>query len=192
MPSFHLLQVELGVPAGLAYELTFNKYGLRICFTGISQNIAAYARRICSRLVVHHESLSKEAKFSPSLIAVEMNEVNRQRAASLLRKRRQISALKEVTPIQAAAEGKSFLASCSGGLCLAQGDFLPKEAICLIQELQEILGPVIDQNGARQGEPAIPELPEILYKPGWKPRSGALCLIPGMSLICDACGRIPR
>merc|ERR1719469_1621751 len=29
----------LGAPGGLAYDVSFNKFGLRICFLGISQNL---------------------------------------------------------------------------------------------------------------------------------------------------------
>jgi hypothetical protein len=35
------------------------KFGLRICFLGISQNIALYARRFSRRLVTHHNLLPK-------------------------------------------------------------------------------------------------------------------------------------
>ena len=33
--------VELGAPAGLAYKISYNKYGMRVSFLGLSQSIAS-------------------------------------------------------------------------------------------------------------------------------------------------------
>jgi secreted Zn-dependent insulinase-like peptidase len=48
---------ELGATAGIAYESSFNKAGLRLSFRGVSQSLPSYVRRFCRRLVQHHVKL---------------------------------------------------------------------------------------------------------------------------------------
>ena len=181
---------ELGLPAGLAYDVSFNKFGMRLCFLGISQNIASYAKRFCRRLVRHHERLAKVRAIDPSVTSMAVTDATRQSGVSTIRKGQIINAIRSSTPQQAAAEGVAFLASCQGAVCLAQGDLLPKEATDLTRDIKLVFGPAID-TGPNASEPAVPSLQSILYKPMWKPRS-TICLIPGVPLICNACGRIPR
>lgn len=78
---------ELGATAGLAYETSFNAYGLRICFRGISQTLPSYARRFCRRLVEHHVRLEdSSATVLPSTVDAAVAQVNRLTSASQFRK----------------------------------------------------------------------------------------------------------
>ena len=179
---------ELGASAGLAYEMSFNKYGLRICFLGISQNLYAYTRRVCRRIVEHHTKL---LELKASVVETAKMDANRQSSLSPLRKRQIVKVLNEATPEEAATEGGIFLYSCTGALCLAQGDLLPNEAISIISDVKAIFDEVMARDPLMQ-KAAVPGLKEILYKPLWKPRGATQCTIPGVPLISDACGRIPR
>ena len=179
---------ELGAPAGLAYEMSFNKYGLRICFLGISQNLYSYTRRLCRRIVEHHTRLFE---LKDSVVETAVMDANRQSALSPVRKRQTVNVIKEATPQQAATEGGIFLYSCTGALCLAQGDLLPNDAIGLISDVKAIFDPVL-ANDASMQKAAVPDPREIVYRPTWKPRGASMCTIAGISLISDACGRIPR
>jgi len=186
-----LSQAELGAPAGLAYTASFNSFGLRICFLGISQNIASYARRFCRRLVNEQSSLLKGPdQLDPSIVDMAIYSANRATNLSPLRKRQIISTLKETTASEAALEGYFFLKSCSGAICLAQGDLLPQEAVGLVNDLQGIFIEAISNDGSRT--PAIPPISEVLYKPFWRPRGASSCTVPGVPLISNACGRIQR
>ena len=187
-----LSKAELGAPAGLAYDVGFNKFGLRICFLGISQNIASYARRFSRRLVTHHNLLLKgRDRLEPSIVDTAVADANRATFLSPFRKRQMVSTLKESTASEAAAEGYSLLKSCSSAVCLAQGDLLPREAIGLLNDLQDIFAPAISSDDSKS--PAVPaSISEVLYKPYWKPRGASPCMIPGVPLISNACGRIQR
>jgi insulysin len=184
-------QAELGAPAGLYYDLSFNKFGMRICFLGISQNISSYARRFCRRLVEHQTKLLEGPEFleSDSVEAAQVL-VSRAPHVSQLRKRQITSGMRDSTAFDAAVEGISFFKSCNGALFLTQGDLLPSESSLLQHELKEIFRPVIGKNGYAQS--ATPKILDLLYKPTWKPRSASPCAIPGMNLVSDACGRVPR
>lgn len=185
------MKAELGAPAGLSYAISFNKFGLRICFLGISQNIASYARRFCRRLVVEHTLLLKGPdQLDPTVVDMTIFLVNRATSLSPLRKRQIITSLKESTAPDVALEGYSFLKSCTSAICLAQGDFLPKEAVGLVNDLQGIFVDAISNDGS-QTSAAVPPIGDVLYKPNWKPRS-SLCSIPGIPLISNACGRVQR
>lgn len=183
-------QAELGASAGLSYAISFNKYGLRICFLGISQNIASYARRFCRRLVTEYSSILKgPAQLDERVVNEAVSTANRATSLSPLRKRQIIAAIKESTAPEVSLEGFSFLKSCNSAICLAQGDILPKEAVGLVNDLQGIFVEAISSDDSQSS--AIPPLDEILYKPYWKPRS-SFCSISGVSLISNACGRVQR
>lgn len=118
---------------------------------------------------------------------------NRKIGLSLVRKRKSLSVIREASAQEVSREGKEFLKSCSGALCLIQGDVLPKEAILLVGELKGLFDSATrSEKDDTVKQPAVPELSEILYNPFWKPRSASLCSIPGVPLISDSCGRIPR
>jgi hypothetical protein len=120
--------------------------------------------------------------------------VNRATTLSLNRKRRLVSALRTTSATKAASEGASFLDSCTGGICLAQGDFLPKEAVSLVRDVQNIFDAGVSVEGEDRGAAAaIPsDIQEILYKPYWRPRGASPCLLPGIPLVSNPCGRIQR
>jgi hypothetical protein len=119
-------------------------------------------------------------------------DASRQTGLSPLRKRQIEGVIRQGSAQEVSREGKAFLASCSGALCLVQGDILPKEAISLIGELKALFDAVKSQSDEVTMQPAVPELADILYTPFWKPRSASLCSIPGVQLISNSCGRIPR
>jgi len=181
---------ELGAPAGLAYDLSFNEYGLRICFRGLSQTLPSYARRFSRRLVQHHARIVEGSVAIGSATKRVAVSQARRLQGSPLRKRQIIGNLITSSSLDAASEGLYFLNSCEGGLGFAQGDILPNEAIQLCKELKSIFSKVATEN---YRVPLQPNLKEILApKPYWKPKTSSPLLIPGVALISDACGRVQR
>lgn len=181
---------ELGAPAGLAYDLSFNAYGLRICFRGLSQSLPSYARRFCRRLVQHHARLVDGSVTIDSTIKkLAINQANRLQE-SPLRKRQIVGNLRTSRDLDAAAEGLAFLNSCDGGVAFSQGDLLHDEAVQLCKEIKSIFSRVATENYRDPVQPS--SLQELLYKPYWKPKTSSPLLIPGVALISDACGRVQR
>ena len=185
---------ELGAPGALAYELSFNKYGLRLSFLGLSQTMPSYARRMIRRLItVSSELLKGPEQLSPSITSIALANASRAPGLSPGRRRRIMSNLRSSTAYDAASEGIAFLRSCTGTVCFADGDLLRSETIELVESLQEILSDSLGSQIQKQTEaPATPALQDILYRPVWKPRSASACSVAGVPLISDACGRIPR
>lgn len=153
---------ELGAPAGLAYEISFNKYGMRICFLGLSQNVPSYARRISRRVVEHQTKLLESGESFPlPIVEASIRSATRSTNMSPRRKKQIIGLLRDASPIDSAVEGIAFFKSCRGGVCFSQGknmngyfpnflsllpntndpltgDLLPKETIALMSDLKEI------------------------------------------------------
>ena len=181
---------ELGAPAGLAYDLSFNAYGLRICFRGLSQSLPSYARRFCRRLVQHHARLADgSVTIDSTTKKLAINQANRLQE-SPLRKRQIVGNLRTSSDLDAAAEGLAFLNSCDGGVAFSQGDLLQDEAVQLCKEIKSIFSRVATEN---YRDPVQPNsVGELLYKPYWKPKTSSPLLIPGVALISDACGRVQR
>lgn len=155
--------------------------------------MASYLRRLCRRLVRHHRILALQGpnnSLSPSIVELAVADANRATSVSPLRRRGIIGTLRDAKIGQVASEGAMFLETCRGGICFAQGDVLPKEAIGLVKDVQRIFAGSIAVS--ERVAPAVPELSEILYKPFWKPRSSSICQIPGVPLISNSCGRIQR
>ena len=99
------MQAELGAPAGLAYDLSFNKYGMRLCFLGISQNLASYSRRFCRRLAQHHKRLLEGPEMlDKSIIGTAVYDATRSTGVSQLRKREIENVLKSSSAYEAATE----------------------------------------------------------------------------------------
>ena len=181
---------ELGAPAGLAYDLSFNAYGLRICFRGLSQSLPSYARRFCRRLVQHHARLvDGSVTIDSTTKKLAINQANRLQE-SPLRKRQIVGNLRTSRDLDAAAEGLAFLNSCDGGVAFSQGDLLHDEAVQLCKEIKSIFSRVATENYRDPVQPS--SLQELLYKPYWKPKTSSPLLIPGVALISDACGRVQR
>ena len=140
----------------------------------------------------HHNALLKRPdQVDRSIVDAAVSTANRATSLSPLRKRQVISAIKDSTSSEIAAEGYSLLKSCSSAICVAQGDLLAREALGLANDLQEIFSKVISTDESHQSS-AVPSLGEMLYKPYWKPRGGSSCSIPGVPLISNPCGRIKR
>lgn len=182
----------MGAPGALAYDVSFNNFGLRICFLGISQTLSSYARRFCRRLVAHHTNLLNDPDIlTPSTVDIAVAQAKRLSSVSKFQKREIISELVDSTASNAAKEGSAFLKSCNGAVCLAQGDLLPKESVKLLDELKAIFRGYVSDDGSASLS-ALPELKDIVYKPMWKPRLASPCSIPGVLLVSDACGRVLR
>lgn len=73
-------------------------------------------------------------------------------------------------------------------LITTQGDLTPSESLQLSSDLRQ----VFRGYGDAKGFECEPALRDILYKPFWKPRESSPCLLPGLSLLADTCGRVPR
>ena len=164
---------------------------MRICFLGLSQNIASFARRLSRRIVAHQSRLLEGPDRLPiEVLETAIKNVNRARGLSPRRRRALIDIIQSATSSDAALEAISFFKSCSGGVCFSQGDLLPKETVALLADLKVIFRSVTGSN-VRSG-PSVPDMDDILYRPVWVPRSASPCSIPGASLLFDACGRLPR
>ena len=183
---------ELGAAAGIAYETSLNRSGLRICFRGVSQTLPSYVRRFCRRLVQHHVKLldgsTKMADSVPSRASALAN-----RSPQMTRAEKDFVAnfVTKVSERDVANEASFFLKSTSGGYLVTQGDFLPRESQKLLSELQSIFSYYTTATASSHFV-SRPELRDLLYRPIWKPNVSSPCLLPGVPLISDACGRVPR
>lgn len=183
---------ELGAPGGLAYELKFNKYGLRISFLGLSKTIPSYARRITQLLTRLEQDLLKGPKTLPnSLIAAGLADATRSRVLSPSRRRIVTDTMQKASTYDVAKEGTAFLKSCKGVVCFSQGDLTRSETENLVEDMQKILGNSI-ASIEEQDIVFIPSADELTDTPAWKPRNAVPCYIAGVSLMSDACGRITR
>ncbi|KAL7570959.1 hypothetical protein ACA910_002587 [Epithemia clementina (nom. ined.)] len=184
---------ELGAPGGLAYDVSYNKYGMRIAILGLSQNVGSYTRRICRRLVEHATVLFRGSEVFPRAITnAAVRDMNRFRGISPIRKSTLVSSIRRSTAYEAAAEGIAFLGSVDGAVCFGQGDLLPNEVQDIARDVREILYKVIGNKPLKYTKPAYPDIQDLVYMPVWKPRFGSPCGIAGVALIADACGRVPR
>lgn len=181
---------ELGAPAGLAYEISYNKFGMRISFLGLSQNISSYARRIARRVIDHtNQLLEGSDEVERKVIETAIRNTNRFRMFPN-RRQRIVNALRQVKATDAAREGTAFFQSCSGAVCFSQGDLLPAESLALLADLKEIFRKTTGTNV--RPTPAIPEVEDLLYRADWMPRAASVCSIPGSVLVSNPCGRVPR
>lgn len=173
---------------------------MRIAFLGFSQTLPSYARRLCRRLVDHHFRLLEGPETLPSsLTSGAIDSATRgmtQRTPQQLRRRQIVSNLRRSTAYEAAFEGIAFLRSCTGAVSFAEGDLLPGQVEGLLVELKDIFRPAIGSGGGLSSGGgalvATPTIDDLVYRPVWKPRSAFSCSVPGVALISDACGRIPR
>jgi insulysin len=183
---------ELGAAAGCFYDLSFNKFGCRLAFLGLSQNLQSYARRLSRRLVEHQSNLlAGQEMFQREVTTAAVANARRARGVSQQRRRRIVSSIRQSTAYEAAAEGIAFLRSCKGAVCFSQGDLLPMETEELVQDLRKIFANVVGGE-LHKSMPAYPSLEDIIYLHTWKPRNASPCFIPGVPLISDACGRVRR
>lgn len=185
---------EFGAPGALAYDISFNRYGMRIAVLGISQNLVSYTRRLCRRFVDHPTELFKGPEIFPrSTVRATTLEVNRARdRISPVRKRTLVSSIRSSTTYETAAEGIAFLKSLDGAVCFSQGDLLRKEVEDLVDDLIAIFEKVTADGTQRSLRSAFPDIKDLLYDPVWKPRSALPCGTTGVPLIADSCGRVPR
>jgi insulysin len=182
---------EVGVSCGLAYEMSFNKYGIRISFLGLKQNLPSYARRFCRRLVQHNLMLlNGPERFPSQLIRSALAEARTNTELTPQRRLRIISNLRAASAYEVAGTSTAFLRSVRGAMCYAEGNFGDKDARELCNQLEEIFDQAVGPGDL--ASVATPSLYEILYRPLWRPRYGSSCFVAGVPLISDACGRVLR
>lgn len=185
---------ELGAPGGLAYELRFNQYGLRMSFLGLSKTLPSYARRLTRLLVNHQHLLSKGPKILPnSTITTALSDIEKARGLPPARKRIIVTTLQKASSHDAAAEGLAFLQSCKSAVCFSEGDLLPDETEKLSNDLQMILKDSISirESDSIKAED-VPSIDDLISTPVWKPRNASPCYVAGVTLMSDACGRVLR
>ncbi len=184
---------EQGALGGLAYELRFNQWGLRVSILGISQNIAAYTKQVFEQLTAHHVSLAQGVfvlnNRSPAIL-----EAKKVRNLTPIRKNTIIQTLQKATASDVAQEGLQFLQSCSGAVCFSQGDLTYDETKDLLHGVEEIFDRSIVRNTSKGQvlKSALPSIDDLVDTPTWKPRNASPCYLSGVSLMCDACGRVLR
>lgn len=78
---------------------------MRLCFLGISQNLASYARRFCRRLVRHHRNLlNGPESLDQSIRDKALYDARRISGLSNVRRRQIENILKDTTAYEAATE----------------------------------------------------------------------------------------
>jgi hypothetical protein len=84
---------------------------MRLCFQGISQNLASYSRRFCRRLVQHHKDLLEGPEIlDKSITDTALQGATRATGVSPLRKREIEKVLRSSSAYEAATEvRRSFL-----------------------------------------------------------------------------------
>lgn len=136
---------ELGAVAGLAYELRFNQYGLRISFLGLntqqqqgnssSSNLPSYIKRFFKKMIIHQKKLSEwrfgSARNNASLLeqrfelcrenAISDVIKTKERILSQTQKNRIKRALEVSSVADVSYEGKTFLKSIHGAVGFTQG-----------------------------------------------------------------------
>jgi insulysin len=163
---------------------------MTLSFLGISQTLPSYTRRLCRRLVEHHfQLLAGSERLQASVTSSAITYAKKFPGVSRNRRSVMVSNLRAGTAYEAATEGIAFLRSCNGAVCFGQGDLICREVDELVDDLQRIFSVVISSNGRAVATPAIEDLS---YRPEWKPRSASSCAVPGVALLNDACGRVPR
>jgi len=182
---------ELGAPGGLAYEIRFNKYGMRISFLGLSQTLPSYARRLTRLLVKHSSNLLKGRNEIPETVRNTVLS-NAKRSPGLPPSRLRVitTTLEKSTNDDVANEGIDFLHSCQGAMCFSEGDLTPRESADLCSDLRNIFSAYINKVELKLS--FIPTINDLLDTPSWKPRNASPCYVAGASLMSDACGRVPR
>jgi hypothetical protein len=180
---------EQGAMAGIAYETSLNTSGLRLSFRGVSQTLPSYVRQFCHRFVRHHVQLLDGSSRIPECVYQRaIADANRSPKINRLQKQQVIETASQASEKDVGKQGLFFLGCTNGGYLISQGDVLPNESYQLLAELQD----VFRDFGSADGFSVEPDLDTLLYRPFWKPRDASPCLLPGLCLISDSCGRIPR
>lgn len=186
---------ELGASAGLKYELSFNAHGMRIAFTGLSQSLPEYTRRFAAVLSAHAAGAGAPRRAAALPVRAAVAQLERAPAPAWssgwqVRREGVRAALSAARPADVRAEGAALWASVRGTLTVAQGDLLPAEALALADDFSTRAGV---PSGGGSPPSAWPSVRSVLYPPRWLPaRTGDACLLPGIQLVADACGRVPR
>eukprot|EP00592_Proboscia_alata_P019630 CAMPEP_0194422720 /NCGR_PEP_ID=MMETSP0176-20130528/22030_1 /TAXON_ID=216777 /ORGANISM="Proboscia alata, Strain PI-D3" /LENGTH=1206 /DNA_ID=CAMNT_0039231609 /DNA_START=304 /DNA_END=3924 /DNA_ORIENTATION=+ len=188
---------NLGSASGIVYDIGYNEHGIRLAFQGMSQMLSKYVHAFCRKLADHSLVVTIDQKKMESSI-INLSRMDSQRYT----KWQIAQAIRDSSAQDVADEAKEFWLSCigNGGVAIAQGDLLPTEGLEILNDVRKIFQLDVDMELSEEEENGKvtdrsrmirPPLKALLYRPTWKPRMTS-CFIPGIRLISDACGRVPR
>lgn len=184
---------ELGSLGGLAYDVSFNKFGIRFSFLGLKQNLPSYVRRMFRLLLEHQQQLLHTGEYPLNLARIRVSAISlakKARGLSPGRRARIISNLRSASREDIGAEGRELIESITGAIAITQGEV--EAVVEIVEDVNEILSKGgIDVNRFGSATTSM-EFNELYYKPNWKPRFASGCYVAGVSFMSDACGRIPR
>jgi insulysin len=202
---------ELGASGGLAYELRFNQYGMRIAFIGLRQSLSQYVIKIISSLLIMDKNDKQQQRqysiINNGISSFALREAEKNPSLNQERKRSVMNALINTREYEVVAlEGQRFFDSCTGAVCYSQGDITYSETEQLLNEIHALmtntLTTSIDDNdgdtmvlteSTRSATTKfLPQIKDLVDTPTWCPRNWSPCYIAGTSLVSDACGRILR
>jgi insulysin len=185
---------ELGASGGLAYDISFNKFGIRFAFLGVNQTLPSYVRRMFRRLLEFRQQMLQQLGDNPADLAkarsVAISSARSARGLSPGRRARIISNLRTASFLDVGTEGSELINSITGVVAISQGNF--EAAMDVVKDLDFIFA--ADASIGKFGPPmmSLTSMSELCYKPYWKPRFASGCYVPGVNLMSDACGRITR
>ena len=180
---------ELGAPGGLAYDVSYNQFGIRFSFLGVSSTLSSYIRRMMRGVAVFN---TQHPVLAPSIRSQAIRSARKARGLSPIRRRIIISNLRACSMQQVEDEGNRLLKSITGVISFSQGAFDLEETEAVTIEVKKILQSTIPEIDTTLQPSAIPLLPDLTYKPTWKPRFASGCFVAGVPFVADACGRVKR
>jgi hypothetical protein len=133
--------------------------------------------------------LNGSYRISDSLYQKSMLDVSRSSKVIKLNRDSNSSTSRQVNEQEVGNQGGYFLKCTTGGILITQGDVTPTESRNLVQDVKYIFR---EYGNAASHFGANPEIRDLLYAPYWKPRDSSPCLLPGVSLVSESCGRVPR
>lgn len=183
---------ELGSPGGLAYDVSFNKFGIRFSFLGVNQTLPSYTRRMIRRLLEHQQILQYD-KYPVNIARVRVLAISSAKTArglSPARRARIISNLRSASRDDICSEGRDLFQSITGVVAITQGEI--EADVRILSDVNSILSiGGIDVKRFVAPGPLL-ALEELCYQPSWKPRFASGCYVTGINFMSDSCGRIPR
>lgn len=181
---------ELGAPGGLAYDVSYNRFGIRFAFLGVSTTLPSYTRRMMRGLVSFR---LQPIVIKQSVRRLAIRSIRQARGLSPVRRQIILSNLRAAMNAQVEEEGDRLFRSLTGVVCFSQGGVSEQETEMLASEVRSVLTQsIINEKDVLQQQSAIPDLSDLVYKPTWKPRFASGCFVPGVPFMADACGRIKR
>lgn len=141
-------------------------------------------------MVQHHDKiLSGSARISSSVYKKGMLDAGRSSKISRLKKENIPASSQQISEQDIGNQGRYFLSCTKTGILITQGDILPKEGNKLLDDVRYIFR---ECGKLANHFEVSPQLRDLLYVPYWRPRDSSPCLLPGVQLVSEACGRVPR